>query len=213
MLSDAVPLCPTAVGCPRTDRYATQEAAVNTSTTRLTATVAALAACGLALTGCSAGQIAQTATQVAAVNGTARNVGSVALRNVHLQAVQSSDFLQPGTVVPLAFVVSNESIDVDDKLVNITSEVGQVALTGDLDLPAMGALWFNAAPEDASTMGQTTAGQTTAGQMKPAGETTPPTAQVTLSEPVSNGLSYDFTFTFEKAGSTTVAVPVAGGDV
>lgn len=35
---------------------------------------------------------------------------------------------------------------------------------------------------------------------------------VTLAEPITNGLTYDFTFTFEKAGRATIAVPVAAGD-
>ena len=55
----------------------------------------ALAACGLAaalaLSGCSAGQVAQTATQEPAVNGTLATVGPIALRNVHLRAAQSTD--------------------------------------------------------------------------------------------------------------------------
>lgn len=33
-----------------------------------------------------------------------------------------------------------------------------------------------------------------------------------LSKPVTNGLTYDFTFTFEKAGETTVAVPISAGE-
>ena len=45
-----------------------------------------LAACGLVgavvLSGCSAGQVSQTAVQEAAVNGTSANIGEVAVRNV-----------------------------------------------------------------------------------------------------------------------------------
>ena len=39
--------------------------------------------------------------------------------------------------------------------------------------------------------------------------TVPPSAAVTLTEPITNGLGYKFTFTFEKAGSTTVSVPIS----
>lgn len=172
---------------------------MNRSTTRLTAVAAGLAACGLVLTGCGSGQISQTASQESAVNGTSANLKNIALRNVHLQAVQTSDFLQPGTVVPLVMVAANSSLDTADKLVSITSDVGQVALTGDGTLPAGGALVFNAAAE-----------QDAAQPMGAAGA--PNSAQVTLSQPITNGLTYNFTFTFEKAGRATVAVPVAAGD-
>lgn len=171
------------------------------STTRLTAAAAGLAACGLVLTGCSSGQISQTASQESAVNGTSANVKNIALRNVHLQAVQTGDFLQPGTVVPLVMVAANNSLDTGDKLLGITSEVGQVALTGDAALPAGGALVFNAAPEQAA-----------ATPMGEAAAPAPTAAQVTLSQPITNGLTYNFTFNFEKAGRATVAVPVAAGD-
>ncbi len=174
---------------------------MNRSMTRLTAAAAGLAACGLVLTGCSAGQISQTATQESAVNGTSANVKNIALRNVHLQAVQTSDFLQPGTVVPLVMVASNNSLDTGDKLLGITSEVGQVALTGDAALPAGAALFFNVAPAEDT---DAPAGQTPAAA--------PTSAQVTLSQPITNGLTYNFTFNFEKAGRTTVAVPVAAND-
>lgn len=172
---------------------------MNRSTTRLTAVAAGLAACGLVLTGCGAGQISQTASQESAVNGTSANIKNIALRNVHLQAVQTSDFLQPGTVVPLVMVAANSSLDTADKLVSITSDVGQVALTGDGALPAGGALVFNAAAEQDAAQPMAAADA-------------PASAQVTLSQPITNGLTYNFTFTFEKAGRATVAVPVAAGD-
>lgn len=175
------------------------------STTRLTAAAAGLAACALVITGCSAGQITQTATQEPAVNGTAANIQNIALRNVHLQAVQKSDFLTPGTVVPLVMVASNNAIEGGDKLLSITSDVGQVALAGDSALPAGAALVFNPAPaaETAQPTGEAAA---------TAAATMPPSAQVTLSQPITNGLTYNFTFNFEKAGKTTVAVPVSAGD-
>ena len=45
-----------------------------------------------ALAGCGAGQVSQMATQEPAVNGTSGSVGPIALRNVHLQAVESGDY-------------------------------------------------------------------------------------------------------------------------
>ena len=169
---------------------------------RVFAATAGLAACGVILTGCSAGQISQSADQQAAVNGNSANVKHIALRNVHLQATQSGDYLQPGRIVPLVFVAANNSPDVADKLVSITSDVGTVALTGEGAIPANGALIVGPDGGRSESMAEGTAAGTAAG-------TVPPSAAVTLTEPITNGLGYEFTFTFEKAGSTTVSVPIS----
>ena len=171
---------------------------MNRLTNRLYRGAVGLAACGLVLTGCGTGQIAQTATQEPAINGSAANVGEIALRTVHLQAVQESDFLQPGTAVELMFVAANNSPDTDDKLLGVASDVGQVTLAGDTSIPARSALIVG------SPDGQSEA--------TPMGSATPATAEVTLSKPITNGLNYTFTFDFEKAGRTTVTVPISAGE-
>jgi hypothetical protein len=103
-----------------------------------------LAACGLTaavvLSGCGAGQVSQTATQQAAVNGTSANIGQIAVRNAHIRATQTTDYVEPGREAELLFVASNDSPDVNDKLVSITSDLGTVSLTGDTNLPASGTL-------------------------------------------------------------------------
>jgi hypothetical protein len=177
----------------RVGRTPEQEAAVNRLSYRLVAASASLAACGVLLTGCGSGQISQVASQEAAVNGMSANAKNISLRNVHLLATRDS--VVPGKVLPLVFVAANNSPDVDDKLVSITSDVGTVALTGDSAIPAGRALV-------AAPMGQPEAMSSTA----------PGSAAVTLTKPITNGLSYPFTFTFEKAGVITVAVPLSAGD-
>ncbi len=162
---------------------------------RLVAASAGLAACGLILTGCGSGQISQVASQESAVNGNSANVKNIALRNIHLLADQGSDYLQPGKTVPLVFAAANNSLDVNDKLVSITSEVGTVALSGDGAIPAGGVLVI--APK---------------GQAQEMGSAASAGAAVTLTKPITNGLGYPFTFTFEKAGSTTVNVPISAGE-
>ena len=71
----------------------------------------------LALAGCGAGQISQVATQEPAINGTTGSVGPIALRNVHIQAVETGDALEPGSDVALIFSATNGSPDADDRLV------------------------------------------------------------------------------------------------
>jgi copper(I)-binding protein len=168
---------------------------------RRSARVAALAAGGLigavALAGCSAGQVSQTSMQQSAVDGNQAVINNVALRNVRIQALQTGDFLRPGATVDLVLVVVNQSPDVTDKLVGITTDIGKVTVTGDATLPAGGTLFVGApngqdkkavdAVEDADSV----------------------KATVTLAKPITNGPNYNFTFDFEKAGSVSVAVPIS----
>jgi hypothetical protein len=161
-----------------------------------------LAACGLAaalaLSGCGAGQVSQTATQEPAVNGTSANIGKIAVRNAHLRATQTTDYIQPGSEVELLFVASNDSPDVDDKLVSITSDVGTVTLSGDTTLPASGTLVVGA-PD----------GQIAALESVDTAEAAD--AKVALSKPITNGLTYNFTFKFESGNEGTVSVPISAG--
>lgn len=175
---------------------------MNRLTNRLIAASAGLAAGALILTGCGSGQISQTAGQEAAVNGTSANVKTIALRNVHIQATQTSDFIQPGQTVPLLFLAANDSPDVGDKLVSITSDIGSIALTGNSAIPPNGAL----------VVGATGGPEPTGTASEPAATAAEPAAEVTLAKPITNGLTYNFTFNFEKAGATTVAVPISAGE-
>jgi copper(I)-binding protein len=139
------------------------------------------------------------ATQEPAVNGTSGNLGPISLRNVHLRATQSTDYVQPGRDVELLFVAVNSSPDVNDKLVSITSDVGKVTLSGDTSVPANGVL----------AVGEPD------GQIAPlesAERSDAAEAAVALSKPITNGLTYNFTFDFEKAGETTVTVPISAGE-
>lgn len=165
--------------------------------------LAALAAGGLigavALTGCGTGQLSQMAAQMPSVNGTQAMVDDVALRNVHIQAVQRTDFLKPGQSVDLVLVAVNQSPDTADKLVGITTDIGTVTLSGDSTLPPGGMLFVGAGG------GQNTEAIKHVEAAKTA------KATVALSKPITNGPTYDFTFKFEKAGSTRVSVPISAG--
>jgi copper(I)-binding protein len=150
------------------------------------------------LTGCGAGQISQMATQEPAVNGNRVSFNNVALRDIRIQAAQTGDYLQPGKTVDLVLVAVNQSPDVTDRLLGITSDIGTVTVTGDARLPAAGML-FIGTPE---------------GQKVAPGVVNPNTAakaSISLAKPISNGLTYPFTFTFEKAGQASVQVPISAG--
>lgn len=153
---------------------------------------------GFALTGCGAGQISQMATQEPAVNGNKVTVNNVALRDIRMQAVQTGDYLQPGRTVDLVLVAVNQSPDVADRLLGVTSDIGTVTVTGDARLPAGGML-FVGTPEGAKVA------------PGPIGSNGVAKATVALAKPITNGLTYNFTFNFEKAGQASVLVPISAG--
>lgn len=71
--------------------------ALNTSTRRVATAVALAAGATLALSACGAGQITQTSDQVAAINGTSTDAGTIALRNVHIIYPDSEEYsIEPG---------------------------------------------------------------------------------------------------------------------
>ena len=170
---------------------------MNRLSNRLLAATAGLAAGALLVTGCSSGQISQTASQESAVNGNTANVKNIALRNVHIQAVQTGDYLKPGRTVQLIFVAANDSPDVNDKLVGISTDIGSVSVTGPTSIPALSALVVGSADGQDEVM--------------PMGNAQGTAAEVTLAQPITNGLTYNFTFDFEKAGQAKVAVPISAG--
>jgi hypothetical protein len=158
-----------------------------------------------ALSGCGAGQISQTAMQEPAINGNrvtitnASSRSSVDLRDIRIQAAQTGDWIEKGRTVDLVLVAVNQSQDVPDRLVSITSDIGTVNISGDPRL-APGGMLFVGAPE----------GQRVApGPMQ---GTNAVKASVTLNDKITNGLTYRFTFNFEKAGqSIPVLVPISAG--
>jgi hypothetical protein len=150
------------------------------------------------LSGCGAGQVSQMSTQEPAVNGNRVTINNVALRDIRMQAVQTGDFLRPGRSVDLVAVAVNQSPDVADRLVGITSDIGTVTVAGDARLPASGMLFIG-----------TPDGQNVA--PGPIGSSNAVRATVALTKPVTNGLTYNFTFNFEKAGQASVLVPISAG--
>ena len=157
----------------------------------------------LSLSACGAGQIAQTATQVAAINGNGADQANIQLRNVHVLFPTSSEFrLEEGGRAELVFTAINTSATEADRLVSIeTEDAADVVLEG---APAGGV---EIAPQ-ASVTGGVPAGQIT----------DPESDELTviledLSDQVRPGLTVPATFVFENAGEVRVDVPVDAGPV
>jgi copper(I)-binding protein len=149
----------------------------------------------LALTGCGAGAISQTASQASAVNGYAGQVGNVLVRDATIAYAGNlgGAAYQPGGSAPLNLSLVNTG-GTADRLLSVTSPVaasGQVV--GDAVLP--GGTVVTVGNNDGAAS-QALAGRTIAIKLNG------------LVGPVRSGLTYPVTFRFEKAGTLTAQVPV-----
>ncbi|WP_199441082.1 hypothetical protein [Umezawaea beigongshangensis] len=107
---------------------------------RSAVTLALAAGLGIAAAGCSAGQVTQTDTQVAAVNGASGDVGEIAVRDAQLQFPDGEHGYESGDDAPLVVTIVNNGAD-EDQLVSIrTSAAGEVATDGDTSLEPWTAL-------------------------------------------------------------------------
>jgi copper(I)-binding protein len=101
---------------------------------RLAATVALAAGLGLAAAGCSAGQVTQTDTQVAAVNGVSGHVGQIDVRDAQLQYPLKTKFYRAGDDARLIVTIVNNGTS-PDKLTSITSpSAGPAQIEGDTQI-------------------------------------------------------------------------------
>ncbi|MFD4293527.1 hypothetical protein ACFWQG_09935 [Rhodococcus sp. NPDC058532] len=181
--------------------------ALNASTRRVATAVALAAAAAISLSACSAGQISQTATQVAAVNGNYANQGDISLRNVHIVYPDSASehSLEAGGTVALAFTAVNESEFQPERLTKITTDkAASVTIAGEVGGRVI-------KPQTALSAGTPDATVTDDGE-----QIESDIILVTLNdvaETVRPGLTVPVTFTFERSGEITVDAPVDAGPV
>lgn len=173
----------------RTERFRPTRAAL----------VAAAAVGAFALAGCGAGQIAQTADQVAAVSGANVTVGHIAIRNAEIEYPEAPSrsiaVYRAGTDAPLSMTIVNES-DLPDRLLSASSPfAGNIRLDGDTTLP----------PHQALVLGGPDV-------------TPPPNGHAVraslsgLTGDLAAGLSYQLVLVFERAGTVTVQLPIGNPD-
>jgi copper(I)-binding protein len=160
----------------------------------IAARIVACCAAALALVGCGAGQITQTDTQVAAVNGTSGDVGPfIALRDVLLPSPAYPAGTYPvGSAVPVVVTIINGG-DQPDELVAVTSPAGQALVLGATQIPP-GATVLS-----------------TAGSARPSSPLVVGELRIVLTptRPLHAGLTTPITFQFRNAGKQTLQVPMA----
>lgn len=113
----------------------------------------------MALVGCSAGQIAQTAGMEPAVNGGLGTVGSIAVRDVQLAYPDGGVFKAGEDAVVRGTIVNSGRSD--DQLLQVTSSVGTAVVTGDRALFAGKTLAFDQAGTSSSASVTVTSTPTT----------------------------------------------------
>lgn len=163
----------------------------------VTALIAACCATAAALAGCSAGQITQTDSQVAAVPGAFGDVGNnIALRNVLIHYPPSPDGTYPaGSSVPVLLTIANLGTSADELITVTSPAASQVLVLGTSTIPP-------------GTNVASTAGSTPAGAQSPlvVGELN---IVLNTNQPLRAGLNTPVTFVFRDAGQVTVPVPMA----
>jgi copper(I)-binding protein len=192
---------------------------------RLVPGLAGLAA-ALVVAGCGAGQNVQTEVEPA-VNGNFGQAGPILIRDA--QFAYPPDGTYPGGgSAPLIVTIVNSGSG-DDELVEVSSPVaGDVAITGDRNLPARRAIQVGT-PGRTATPPSAPAATTTTTRSGPSSaaptSSSAPTPATTslrpddigkativlsgLSSPLAAGHTYPVTFVFRKAGSVTVELPIA----
>jgi hypothetical protein len=162
----------------------------------VTGLVAARLVAGLALTGCGAGQIAQTATQQAAVDGASGDAGDdIALRGVLMPSSPNPSGSYPvGSSVPVLATIINSGGE-SDELVAVTSPMaGRVQVSGTVRIPPRRNIVSDtdpSAPRSPLAAGKLVIVVVTAHVLRP-------------------GLNTPMTFQFRNAGQVTLPVPQVG---
>lgn len=184
-----------------------------------------LAVSALVLTSCAGGERAQTADQTPAIDGANGQVGPISLHIVAIQApADGTTAYLPGAAARMNLAIVNSGAS-DDSLTSISTPAatGWGVYNSDADALAVAA----AATTSASATGAASAGATQPGLPNgatsaavAAGNSTtfgaPVSTQVLMllgiTQPLHTGSSVPVTFTFAKAGSVTMSVPVQLAD-
>ena len=149
---------------------------------RVLGPVVAVLVAALALSGCAAGQVSQTAMEVAAVDGASGTIGQLGILNALLATPTGAAYAK-GANAPLQLWVSNASVSSATLTSVSTPAASSVQIIGSADLPANSLVDFTGTGTKLTLEGLTSA--------------------------VNYGQSIPITFAFSGGRSVTINVPVA----
>lgn len=178
--------------------------------------VGLLALCATLLTSaCAAGQLAQTANEVPAIDGTSGGVGALQLHAVAIKSPAGATAYSAGDAAELQLVIVNTGHN-DDTLASVSTPAAS-AFHVFASAAEASAANSPSASSSASASGSASSSATASAVslVVPAGRTlslgvveTDPVLLLRLSKTLFPGPSVAITFTFAKAGAVTIAVPV-----
>jgi copper(I)-binding protein len=170
--------------------------------------VLALAA-ALVLTGCGAGQIAQTAGQEPAVNGAYAQAGALAIRDAALQFPPNGEAYTAGSPASLMLTIVNETGQ-DDELLGVTSDAASGAvIQGSKIIVSRNSLVVTPSKQTGATGGD--AASVTSTPSSPASPTSPATTSSGSGTSAPASSTTTTTSTSTSAPVTTSSAPVAVG--
>jgi len=176
------------------------------------ATVGVLLFSPLVITACSAGQVNQTSSQLRDKVGVTVHVGDLTLRQVQL-AYPTDRSYSPGDDAQLQMSIVNSGSE-DDALTGIDgtgfAEVRVTGAASGTSTASGSAASTTTPPAEATTSTGARALDIAipAGSSVFLGQNAPTVTLVSLGQELTPAQTIDLTFTFEKAGDVTVAVPV-----
>ncbi|RJQ78449.1 hypothetical protein D5S17_12915 [Pseudonocardiaceae bacterium YIM PH 21723] len=190
------------------------------------AAVALAVGAGMFAAGCSAGQVSQTADQVAAVNGARGEAGKIAIRDAQFAfpAAKPAEY-RVGSSAPLQLTIANTGVEADE-LVSVESPAAASAeVAGATSIPGGFAIsnedivaTSSAAPTSTSASSSSAAptstsasapGTTTSAAAKPANVAKVRITLTGLKQSINPGLTVPVKFVFRKNGTVTLQVPIA----
>ncbi|WP_157162943.1 hypothetical protein [Actinoalloteichus spitiensis] len=177
----------------------------------------------LLLTGCSAGQITQTSSQVPVIAGADADAGTIAVRDAKLTFPTEQDppAYPAGSDAPVSVTIVNRGTDADTLLSVTSPSAESVTVEGDTTLPAGTKLVATGLGAE-SELAVPGAGEPEAGELtQPAPETDAAQSGqdaadigvfsltlVGLHNEVHPGVNVELVFEFENAGPLSLQVPV-----
>jgi len=176
----------------------------------------------LGMTGCSAGQVAQTAQELPAVNGAVAHTGKIVINDATLAYPQTTQGVYAkGSDIELALTIVNNAAS-DDELVDVSSDTAsEVLIEGSTTIPARGELVVgtpggsaasydsNSEPQSQGDDEQGDDESTAKNNSDAAEDGVTRIALQDTTRPVRSGQMMPVTFTFADAGSVTTQLPVS----
>lgn len=169
----------------------------------------------LALTGCGAGQVTSTSSQVTATGGANVTRGAISVRDAQIEfdgPVEGGSAYPAGAGAPLRMAIVNGGTEAD-RLVSVTSPVASsVTVAGTTEVLGGLALVVAGEPVESAPADEPAEDTEPTPAVEPPAAGGEPTAQIVLAglrEPLRSGLTYPVVMTFERAGQVRIDLPLA----